>query len=156
VTLPDRDPHGYIAGARRVLEALRLAPRLRYAYQARSIRAGILVARGIESKPGGWIDWDLFERAYLRARVGRGHSRLVGIREARLSALLAWMDDKLALAGLPLVDRGYPLQRFGMCSIEYRSTAGAMEVLYFVTRDDVALVDLYLDPLPVPNRPPFS
>lgn len=150
------DPHGYISGARRVLELLGFGHRLRFRYQARSIRAGILVARDLESEPGGFIDWDLFQRAYVRTRVRRGHSRLVGIREVRLRGLLDWMDEKLAEAHLSRVDRGYPLQRFGMCSIEYRSEAGSMEVLYFVTTVDIALVDLYLEPQPVPNRPPFS
>ena len=41
---------------------------IRYRIHARSIRAGILVARGIQYEPGGWIDWDLFLRAYLRTK----------------------------------------------------------------------------------------
>ena len=150
------DPHGYISGARRLLELLGFGHRLRFRHQARSIRAGILVARGVESSPGGFIDWDLFHRAYIRTRIRHGHNRLVGIRVARLAALLDWMDAKLDRAQLSRVDREYPLQRFGMCAIEYRSEAGPMEVLYFVTREDIALVDLYLEPLPVPDRPPFS
>lgn len=149
------DPHGYIAGARRVLSLLGLRPRIRFAYQARSIRAGILLTRQ-EVAPGGFVDIDLVDRAYFRTRIREAHRRRVGIRNAQLAPLLDWMDARLAQLERPLVDRGYPLQRFGLCSIEFRSTAGVMDQLYFVTKHDVARVDEYLEQQPVPNRPPYS
>ncbi len=56
------------------------ARRIRRTYQARSIRAGIMVARKLEHAPGGWIDWDLFEAAHLRTHVSEGIIRRFGIR----------------------------------------------------------------------------
>lgn len=53
--------------------------RIRRRYQARSIRAGILVARGLEVTPGGWIDWRLFEEAHLRTHVSEGQIRRRGL-----------------------------------------------------------------------------
>ena len=45
------------------------ARRIRFALQARSLRSGILVARDLTSEPGGFVDWQLFQAAYLRTRV---------------------------------------------------------------------------------------
>lgn len=65
------------------------ARRIRTTIGARSLRAGILLARGLEH-PGGWIDEELLDRAYLRHRVrgaaiqlGTLPTRRAGIRDRR-------------------------------------------------------------------------
>lgn len=65
-------PHG--------LERLALPPRpprrIRTALAARSLRAGIVIARGAEFAPGGWVDFGLVDRAYLRTRIRAASRRL--------------------------------------------------------------------------------
>lgn len=138
--------------------------RIRFAYQARAARAGILLARRHMQnprliEPGIQLDIkvsgldmaaELFSRAYLREKLRIGSRQRAAIALAQadpLADLYRWLDHRLARENVPAArrpDRTRGLKRYGGCSIEYYDHAGARRVFFFVTTTDYDFVDRFL------------
>lgn len=137
--------------------------RIRYAFQARAARAGILLARHHMAHPrlergveidvklsGLDIASELFGRAYLREKLRIGNRQRAAAAIANLdplAELYRWLDHRLARENVPAArrpDRTRGLKRYGGCSIEYYDHAGARRVFFFVTTVDYEFVDRFL------------